>query len=167
VRVSESPTEEMPIPQSPMPIPRGSTIRPALSIAEAQSLSDQELIRRGYPFRPKPYEDQEVQDAWLQQVTREMTILPPSKMGASNILHRPVQAGGDIGNYKWSGFISFNNSGTYDWVWGQWNVPEMFQCESSTTTYSCLWVGIDGYSQNDLAQAGTEQDCTNWEGMNY
>jgi hypothetical protein len=167
VRGSISPTEDMPMPESALPTPRGSSVRPALTAADAESLSAEELVRRGYSLRPNASADAEAQDLWLQQVTREMTILPASKMGPSRIRHGAVQAGGDTQNYNWSGFISITKKRTYDWVDGQWNVPEIFHCERNTTTWSALWAGIDGYNLSDLAQAGTEQDCTNSGGVNF
>jgi hypothetical protein len=164
VRSSVAATEDMPTPQTEMPLPRGSAIRPALTVAEAQSLSAEELARRGYPFRPHASADQESYDLWLDQVTREMTILPASKMGPSKIRHTAGQA--DQQNYSWSGFISRVTKRTYSSVSGNWNVPEMFHCEASSNTSSGFWVGIDGFNLKDLAQAGTEQDRSNF-GVNF
>ncbi|HXX88835.1 MAG TPA: G1 family glutamic endopeptidase [Acidimicrobiales bacterium] len=44
-------------------------------------------------------------------------------------------------------------------VGGQWNVPAIVPSQSPT--YSATWVGIDGYDNGSLIQAGTEQDSAN------
>jgi len=44
-------------------------------------------------------------------------------------------------------------------VKGQWVVPAVTQ--SNTNSYSAIWVGIDGYSNNTVEQIGTEQDFVN------
>jgi len=44
-------------------------------------------------------------------------------------------------------------------VSGSWVVPSL-QC-GSANSYSSIWVGIDGYSDNTVEQTGTEQDCVN------
>jgi hypothetical protein len=43
-------------------------------------------------------------------------------------------------------------------VQGSWIVPAV-TC-TRTSTYSSMWVGIDGYSDATVEQTGTEQDCS-------
>jgi Peptidase A4 family len=43
-------------------------------------------------------------------------------------------------------------------VLGQWTVPVVSKSRGST--YSAIWVGIDGYSDSTVEQIGTEQDWT-------
>ena len=45
-------------------------------------------------------------------------------------------------------------------VSGSWIVPTVTG-PSSGTTYSCVWVGIDGYNGATVEQVGTEQDMVN------
>src|SRR5262245_42314647 len=44
-------------------------------------------------------------------------------------------------------------------VKGKWTVPAV-SSSGSAHTYSSIWVGIDGYSDNTVEQTGTEQDWT-------
>ncbi len=45
-------------------------------------------------------------------------------------------------------------------VSGSWIVPTVTG-SGSGTTYSAIWVGIDGYNSNSVEQLGTEQDVSN------
>ena len=64
---------------------------------------------------------------------------------------------------NWSGYAVQTNlqtpqSGVVTDVKGQWKVPSV-TC-GTATTYSSVWVGIDGYSDGTVEQTGTEQDCS-------
>jgi Peptidase A4 family len=68
-------------------------------------------------------------------------------------------AHGTVSNYgwsasNWSGYAITGN--TYNDITGNWNVPAV--SATSRNTYSSTWIGIDGYSNSDLIQTGTEQD---------
>lgn len=52
LRASNAPTPDMPAPQTVMPPPSGSKVLPALTESEAQSMSREDLLARGYPPRP-------------------------------------------------------------------------------------------------------------------
>ncbi len=63
---------------------------------------------------------------------------------------------------NWSGYavetdINTPQSSAVSDVAGQWVVPDVM-C-TRMTTYSAIWVGIDGYSNNTVEQIGTGQDC--------
>ena len=51
-------------------------------------------------------------------------------------------------------------------VQGSWRIPSL-SASTSPDTYSALWVGIDGYSDNKVEQIGTEQDWTPDGQTNY
>ncbi len=58
-----------------------------------------------------------------------------------------------------SGLSCVPASGTaYTGVTGTWVVPSV--TGSRDSTYSAAWAGIDGFTNSDLIQAGTEQDFT-------
>jgi hypothetical protein len=64
---------------------------------------------------------------------------------------------------NWSGYAVETNltnpaSGVVTDVKGQWTVPTVSSSKGST--YSSVWVGIDGYSDSTVEQIGTEQDWT-------
>jgi hypothetical protein len=86
LRVASSPTDSMPAPRTVVPVPKGSTVLPALTEAEAQQLSSEELIGRGYPRRPDAASDPDVYQSWLKSVSRPSTHLPAHFGGQSRDL---------------------------------------------------------------------------------
>lgn len=65
---------------------------------------------------------------------------------------------------NWSGYAVETNlqspqSNAVNSVKGQWVVPSV-ACSKFKSTYSSVWVGIDGYSDSTVQQTGTEQDCS-------
>jgi hypothetical protein len=61
----------------------------------------------------------------------------------------------------WSGYIISldlkNKTEGVSSITGTWGVPEIQY--SVSNTYSSVWVGISGYGESSLIQAGTEQHC--------
>jgi hypothetical protein len=174
LRAGSSPTAAMPAPQTIMPTPRGSQLMPPLSQQETDSLSDVELIGRGFPPRPDASNSPDAYAKWLDLVSQPITMVVPHVVSRTDILHstggpnvaqqQGVQnsSGGTV---NWSGAVDFGSYRGYTGVYGQWNVPSVVACETNTTTYSSLWVGLDGYGLSDLVQDGTESDCTNIAGL--
>ena len=180
LRASASPTADMPAPQSVMPTPTGSQVMPALSEQEAQQLSDNELISRGFPPRPDAATAPDAYAQWLDLVSQPITIVPPHLVSHTDVVRTPNMLGASEqpGNSQeqgvrnsfgttanWSGYMSENYFRNFSAVYGQWNVPSIVACESNTTTYSSFWVGLDGYASGDLVQDGTEQNCTDVLGI--
>ena len=174
LRASSSPTPDMPAPQTAMPAPKGSRIMPPLSQEEAQQLSDEELIGRGFPPRPDASTSPESYAKWVDLVSQPITMVAPHLVSRTDIVrsHGEPNASQREGvqnssgtSLNWSGYVDFGAYHAYTGVYGQWNVPTVIACESNTTTYSSLWVGLDGYSSSDLVQDGTESDCTNVAGL--
>jgi hypothetical protein len=68
---------------------------------------------------------------------------------------------------NWAGYaveypnLSRPKNGTVSDVTGTWQVPEVRGGTVSGNTYSSIWVGIDGYSNNTVEQIGTEEDWIN------
>jgi len=73
---------------------------------------------------------------------------------------------------NWSGYAALTNlthptKGSVTNVSGSWIVPRVVKSAGSTTTYSSVWVGIDGYSDSTVEQIGTEHDWTSHGQQNY
>jgi Peptidase A4 family len=161
VRASEAPTADMPAPETSMPLPSGSKVLPALTDSEAQSVSREELLARGYPPRPDAVASPDYKN-WLDVVSRPLTLLP-SPGAATEVSHHQtgVQEGPtNATNTHWSGFVANQYGAIYYGVRASWNVPKVVGgAGANTTTNSGFWVGLDGYPpSNDVEQAGTEQD---------
>ncbi len=63
----------------------------------------------------------------------------------------------------WSGYVISldlqNKSEGVSSITGTWTVPQVAYSENNT--YSSVWVGVGGYGEKTLIQAGTEQHCEN------
>jgi len=163
LRAGPSPTEDMPAPQTVMPTPKGSKVLPALTAEEAEQLSDDDLRTRGYPARPDAAASTDQYVRWLDHVSRPLTVLPPHSVSRSDISHGLRHVEESTGTApNWSGYELRGPNRSYMQVTANWNVPEIVAYEPGYTTYSSVWVGIDGDPSDggphDLVQAGTEQD---------
>lgn len=81
--------------------------------------------------------------------------------------HMPVLESASL---NWSGYAALTNlshpaQNVVNAVYGSWIVPSL--SAASHTTYSSIWVGIDGYSSNTVEQIGTEHDWYNGQQQNY
>ncbi len=163
LRAASSPTDSMPAPQTVMPTPKGSKVLPALTAEEAQQLSDDDLLTRGYPTRPDPTASPDLYARWLDHISQPMTVLPSHSVSRSDIFHglRKVEESTSTSD-NWSGYELRSANRSYMAVTSNWNVPELVAYEPGYVTHSSLWVGIDGDPTDggpqDLVQAGTEQD---------
>jgi hypothetical protein len=153
---SSSPTSHMPAPQSKMPLPKGSKIRPALSEAQAQSMTDDQLDKLGYPARPDVIASPEQYTKWVERVSKPMTMLP-THLVSTNVTASP----GSYTSGNWSGLEAHSKTThQYSAIDATWNVPQIPVASSDgNPDYSSFWVGLDGDGTKDLVQAGTEQDA--------
>jgi hypothetical protein len=62
---------------------------------------------------------------------------------------------------NWSGYAVHRSGVNFSRVSATWKQPSA-RCSAGNQTYSAVWVGLGGYSQNSnaLEQIGTEVDCT-------
>jgi hypothetical protein len=159
LHIADAPADGMPAPDSVVPAPKGSKVRPGLTDEAARQFSDDEILARGYPPRPDPSEAPADYAKWLANVAQPVTMLPAHSRNRADIHHSSGVQESIAGktNSHWSGFVASGSTGTYKSVVGEWRVPPAIG-EVSTSTYSSVWVGLDGYTTTDLVQAGTEQD---------
>jgi Peptidase A4 family len=160
LRAGRQPTAEMPSPPL-LSAWRGESaqVRPALGFDEVLRITNEELLERGFPLRPDVDEAPQEFDGWLRVVTSHAVRVEPHDVARPDISYvgcltpsaQPVQS------YNWCGFVLEGASGTYDWVSAIWRVPGV-SGENLTTTYSGIWIGLDGYDTTDLVQDGTGQD---------
>jgi hypothetical protein len=66
---------------------------------------------------------------------------------------RPASVSATWSSSNWSGYAE---TGTYTGISSAWTVPTVLA--SASATYSSTWVGIDGFTNSQLIQVGTEQD---------
>jgi hypothetical protein len=158
---SSTPIADMPAPQSKMPLPKGSTVRPALSEAEAQSMTDEQLDKLGYPSRPDVLTSPDEYTKWLGRVSKPMTMLP-TRFVSTNVTATPASYTAP----NWSGLEAHTKTThQYSAVTAVWDVPPIPLVSSDgAIDYSAFWVGLDGDSTSDLVQAGTEQNAVEFFG---
>ena len=174
LRASFKPTPAIPAPpaENPKSSRQGTLVRPALSEKEALHLSDEETLKRGYPLRPDIKEAPKAFNVWRRAVSIPATFVKPHTVSHPDITHgkRKIEHSPESSS-NWSGFellraLKIGGPATlhfdepYDWVTGTWHVP-IVTSEFNTSTYSSLWIGLDGDGTSDLVQAGTEQESIN------
>jgi hypothetical protein len=122
---------------------------PPASFAAATA-SDADLARYGFPPRPDPGQAPEAYRTWVQVVSaakyRVAATLTPQPD------HKSVEYGP-----TWSGTALAGGTGQFTAAEGEWVVPNVGA--ATQPSYSCTWVGIDGFHNQSLAQLGTEQDA--------
>jgi peptidase A4-like protein len=163
IRASARGSRDMPRPpaRARKPVREGATVRPALGEREVLRMNDEALREAGYPVRPHPAEAPGAFNAWRRAVSTPTTIVEPRLVAHPDLHHGSIITAGPATSNNWSGFELRGATGTYDWVTGMWNVPNVTG-ESNSHTYSAFWIGLDGDGVSDLVQAGTEQENYNF-----
>jgi hypothetical protein len=142
--------------------PQSLPIRPALDAHTADTLSQAELVRGGYPPRPGPNQPADALNQWRAMISRPMTILPATGVIDPTRVNYPET---DVSVPTWSG-PTLMSAFTYGQIQGYWNVPNVLShgkyIQLNATQYSSMWVGLDGGKlmggSTDVAQAGTDQN---------
>jgi len=104
-----------------------------------------------------------IQEAGLSPVIHGVTHAPRIRDGAD------VDEGTSS---NWSGYAELTDltspaTGVVSEVHGTWIVPAVTGSQKGKTTYSSLWVGIDGYADGTVEQLGTEQDWSHGTAQYY
>jgi hypothetical protein len=142
-------------------MPKGATLRAGLSEADAKSLSDRELANRRFPPRPSAVTSPAAFATWLGIVSRSSTLMPAGVVARPDISHPQLPISASTANSgNWNGYQLRGTDGDYISVVGEWQVPSVSSW-FGVSSYSALWVGLDGWGTNDLVQAGTEQNAFN------
>ncbi len=151
LRASYNPSPEFPAPP-PLPKPVG-TIRPGLT-DDQLNLSDEELLKAGYPIRPDPNQEPGAYASWLARVSRPTTVVVPQTVSRPDVKFGPTTPS-YVNN--WSGFQLLQASGgsvtgtaptpeQYDLVMGEWRVP-CVDCADDLIEVGhaaeATWIGLD------------------------
>jgi peptidase A4-like protein len=124
---------------------------------------DRELIRRGFPPRPR---QEDLLRRWVQEMGRPLRVIQPEFRLADYKIHHVLGSRADRHavetNTIWSGVVGFAPAGsTVTWVEGTWTQPDVHLPGgfSDGTWYTASgWVGIDGDGSGDVLQAGCDSD---------
>ncbi len=153
--------------------------------------TDKELLHHGFPTRPDAAAMPELRRDWERFYSQPLTYVLPTferhpdrqhgpclrenrkrhtagngKSGNGSGTSHKEEISNDATSYNWSGVVCSTDTTLrqFQWVYGQWTVPNVYAPTSDGTTYYCaVWVGIDGDGSNDVFQAGTQSDvsCVN------
>jgi hypothetical protein len=130
--------------------PRGKA-RPALA-GDPMSYSQSDLALAGYGLRPDPSSAHYAQ--WLEAAQQPTTLVegPGITFSAKH---------GDETSGVWSGCRTTRGGNTFLYSYATWTVPPVtgqgFTC-TQRWNYSSIWVGLDGWGNNDVDQTGTDSD---------
>jgi len=75
---------------------------------------------------------------------------------APGTTERAISGATQLESFNWSGYAQDDSNGTYKAVQDTWTVPTVTKLAGSQ--YSSDWVGVGGFSDGTLVQAGTEAD---------
>jgi hypothetical protein len=135
----------------------------------ADTATPEELAQYGYPPRPDAAAGAEALAQWQRVTAPTLERVVPA-LAPTNLYHQPVALlqvdeqtrAADSSN--WSGYAVVRDAGSAPFysVVGHWTVPTVqlrFGPCSGNPVYSAQWVGIDGFSNSDLLQSGSEADA--------
>jgi len=90
-----------------------------------------------------------------------LSIAPMSATAAPAVFHHPYIPGHAVRSAGWSAsnWSGYAKSGSYSSATAQWVVPSV--SPTNRASYSSAWVGIDGFTNSNLIQTGTESDYYN------
>jgi hypothetical protein len=132
---------------------------------DPSTASAEDLELYGYPPRPAANASAEDLARWQEVVNPALTRVVP-QLKATNIHHRPISGlvirnSTSVGSYNWSGYALLQGSARFKSVTGSWIIPTAQQAfgTCSGTDYAGEWVGIDGFSNVRVFQAGSEADA--------
>jgi Peptidase A4 family len=129
---------------------------------DPRGASPLELRRYGLPQRPDPAVRPELAALWDEVFSRKLSYITPTFLPVEDLVpglrrapRRPRQDV-TVTNSTWSGAVTHASPGeTFEWVFGQWNVPYVEPGEGPGPWYAFTWIGIDGVT--DVTQIGTMQ----------
>jgi hypothetical protein len=154
------------------PAARAGRVRPGFS-GDPMSLSQEDIVSRGYPPRPDPVASPARYAAWLDVVSRPVNLIEP-QLVQSTRAHTPPRVAApkrhvavnptQTTSTSWSGFVIDNPDVQFDEIYAAWSLPSTTS-ESGfwTTARSSDWVGLGGWPGGEpgsIVQAGTEEDTS-------
>jgi len=136
--------------------------------------ADEDLALYGFPPRPDAKKSPETFATWQKAMTASQKHVVPT-LEQTAIFHGPAQTNAAMSksgsntsySYNWSGYVLTNHatsysSSSYYFLVSDYVVPIAEQAFGACTggwDYSSTWAGLDGWSNGDVLQAGTESDA--------
>jgi hypothetical protein len=125
--------------------------------------ADEERLRYGFPPQPSDPRHRARLERVLRRIQGKEIIKPELELKPDRF-HKPRQRGSVAGtevDVNWSGGVVFAPAGdSFQWVQGEWVVPNVSAPTPGGSFYAASWVGIDGDGSGDVCQAGVECDVS-------
>lgn len=97
---------------------------------------------------------------------QKCALTPSNRIHAAPRIRNSDGTASNWGGYAVETSLASPQKNAVSVAYGSWRIPTV-SASTSPETYSALWVGIDGYSDNSVEQLGTEQDWTPGGPTNY
>jgi hypothetical protein len=130
---------------------------------DPRTAPDEELLRHGFPPRPADARHRARFERVLKRIHGKQIIKPELEFHPDRF-HYPRQrksvAGTEV-DINWSGGVVYAPAGdSFQWVQGEWVIPNVSAPTPGGSFYAASWVGIDGDGSDDVCQAGVECDIS-------
>lgn len=141
--------------------PRTWLDRPAL--VDDSSLTQAELVARGFPPRPDALRKPAAYQRWRERIAKPSRVAQTKDIELPGTFHTTFGST-SISNI-WSGGV-VTGSGGWEDVEAAWLVPSfttpLADCSLRLITWASAWVGLGGFGTKSLVQAGIEMEsvCT-------
>ncbi len=136
---------------------------------DPSTASTKELAEWGYPPRPSASEGPDAMKLWMDSVSPSMHRVIPQLAPRPGAYNRPLQGLHILGtnsnpipatSSNWSGYALVPGTGQQPFysITGHWTAPPVQQAPKTCSggwDYSSQWVGLGGFNDADLLQAGT------------
>jgi hypothetical protein len=136
---------------------------------DPSTASKEDLESWGYPPRTDVTEGLAAQARWLDEVNPKLRRSVPELVSRPNAYNRQVMGLkmkstksnvvlATLGNWSGYGLVTPSGGEPFYRVSGRWTVPAVKQAPGTCSggwDYSSQWVGIDGFNNVDLLQAGS------------
>ena len=148
----------------PTNLPGHFTFEPAPAGFDPRRASAADLERHGILHRPDPQKNPRAARHWLRAMSRVRRFITPHltvRPGAGHVPALGLRVDSAIGgsSTNWSGLV-IQDAPPYQQVWGTWTIPAVRvpPGKSGDAFDSAIWVGLGGFSDENLIQAGTWQN---------
>jgi len=166
----------------PLNLPGARTYMDPPAAFNPLTAADEDLALYGFPPRPDAQKSPETFKSWQKAMAASQKHAIPT-LEQTGIFHGPAKNTASLTNatsaantsssYNWSGYVVTNKATTYGsssyyFLVSDYVVPLAEQAFGACTggwDYSSTWAGLDGWSNGDVLQAGTESDAYCFAGI--
>jgi hypothetical protein len=155
----------------PLNLPGARTYMDPPASFNPMTAPDADLALYGFPPRPDATKSPSTFAIWQKAMAASQNHAVPT-LEQTQIMHGPVQnkvasVNNTSSSYNWSGYVLTNRATSYGassyyFLVSDYVVPNAEQAFGVCTggwDYSSTWAGLDGWSNGDVLQAGTESDA--------